>query len=168
MKKEPKIEEEVIKEEVNPPARPKDRISIDRQLSFKVFLISHLVIFLIGVLFISFCGWLLYGGGDKLSSEKYNPVTREPISFNLEINNPVDNLLIFESSVVISGKTDPLSTVLITQNETTTGLEADSKGNFTQVITLTPGVNNISITAFDTQGSTKSVTRTIYYSEEKI
>lgn len=159
------VSEEPKKSEIQ---APRKKFSIDRQLSFKTFLISHFLILTVSIAFISLLAWILYKDNDQLNSQKYNPVTREPISFSLEINNPNDNLLVFDSSIVVSGKTDPLSTILITQNDQTVGVEADSQGNFTKVVTLSVGVNNIYLTAFDTTGSAKQVTRTVYYSEEKL
>lgn len=152
------------------PSKPKKkrRLNIDKQLSFKTFLISHFLILLVSVAFISIFAWIIYGDNSPLDKQNYNPVTKEPISFSLDISSPEDNLLVFESSIVVSGKTDPQSTILITRNTESYGLEADTKGNFTKVVNLIPGVNNIYISAYDSKGSVKTSAKTVYYSEEKL
>lgn len=104
----------------------------------------------------------------RFSFQNYQPVTTEPISFNLEISNPEDEILVFEDSLVISGTTSPLSTILISVNDEDFGLEASSKSQFSTVVSLQNGLNRLQVTAIDQEGNTKTDQRTVYYSEEKI
>lgn len=148
-----------------PSKKTKRRILRDRELSFKTFLISHLGILILGLIFLGSLYYILYFDRSPLNLKNYDPVTREPISFDLEISNPEDNSLVFDPNIIISGKTDPKSTVLISNNQKDTGVEADQDGSFTKVITLTPGVNYLSISAFERKGSIKTKKLTVFYSE---
>lgn len=137
----------------------------DHQLSFKQFIISQLLILIIGSLIIGALGYLLKE--ERVDWKDRGPVTRKPISFNLELNNPEDESLVFEKSLVVSGKTSPKATVLISA-QSTIGLEANGKGEFYKVVDLSPGVNVITVEAFDQDGSQKTAKRVVYFSEEKI
>ena len=103
-----------------------------------------------------------------MGAADYNPVSREPTSFDLEINSPDDNSLVFDSSVVISGKTSPDSAVLISNEDDNSAVQSDNEGNFAKVINLTPGANPITITAYDNQGDIKQIQRSIYYSDTSL
>lgn len=95
-------------------------------------------------------------------------ITHEPVSFDLEVDNPDDELLVYDSSLLVSGKTSPNASVIISDGDQDLALSASSTGDFSQVVTLSTGLNRILINAFDDQGNTKQVARTVYYSEEKI
>lgn len=144
----------------------------ETELSFGTFLVSHTFILLaaLGVL-----GWVYYmlydinlPLGPKSTLETYKPVTSAPISFNLDLNNPEDNSLVFDKTIVVSGETSPNSTVIISVNDTDTAVESNSKGDFSKVLVLISGLNRISVDAFDNQGNTKQVQRLVYFSEEKL
>ncbi len=100
--------------------------------------------------------------------ENYIPVSQEPKSMHLEISNPDDELLSFDKTINISGKTSPKSSVVISNGDNNWGVDASDQGGFSKVIDLKPGINTVSIYGFDPQGNNKVETRTIYYSEEKI
>jgi Glucodextranase, domain B len=61
----------------------------------------------------------------------------------LEIKNPPDNLLTKETSVVVSGRAAPDSTVTINNEFTAT----DLNGNFDETLDLRTGLNVITISA---------------------
>ena len=144
-------------------------ISVNKKLPLKVFILSQGLILLTGLAFIAIIYYLLNIAGTTPSKfEDYSPVTSAPKSFNLEINNPDDQILIPDKSIVVSGNTTPGSTVIVTLGNNNIALEANSKGEFSTVLNLVPAVNEITITAFDTLGNTKSDSRTVYQSEEKI
>lgn len=98
----------------------------------------------------------------------YRPVSSKPISFSLEINNPDDNLLSFDKSLIISGKTSPKATVIIWSDDLDTGFSVNPDGSFSKVVTLDPGLNILNITSFDSVGNSKSISKTVFYSEEKL
>ena len=142
---------------------PKDVV-----LSTKTYIISHLAILASGLFFFGGLYYILYIDKFNPTLIEYNPVTKEPVSLFLEIANPEDEILVDKDNLVVSGKTGPELTVIISSPITDAGFQAGIDGQFSKVISLAPGANLIEITAFDNEGNSKTVTRTIYYSEEKI
>lgn len=104
----------------------------------------------------------------KPSVKDYIPVSQEPTSMHLEIKNPSDEILTFDKTINISGKTSPKSSVVISNGSLNWGLDANEGGEFSKVIDLKPGINEIIIYAFDSQGNNKTESRLVYMSEEKI
>lgn len=144
----------------------------EKELSTQAFIVSHFLIFLVSLIFLGGLYYMLYDVelpfAPKSIIKNYRPVTTTPSSFNLELNNPEPDLLVFDSSIVISGKTSPQSSVIISVNEADLALQSNSNGDFSKVVALLPGLNRITVDAFDSQGNTKEVVRLIYYSEEKL
>ena len=140
----------------------------DVTLSTKTFIISHTIIFLSGLIFFGGLYYILYQEKFQPPQADYNPVTKVPVSLFLEISSPEDNVLVYEDNIVISGKTGPETTVIISSQDNDTGLQASKDGEFSKVFQLSRGANIIEVTAFDTEGNSKTVTRSVYYSEEKI
>ncbi len=150
---------------------------MNKKLSFKAFLFYQAVIFTFSLIFLGGMYYLLNDGRFPCCEKKdlltsrwalQGPLTKEPSSFNLEINNPDDNTVVFEGTVSVSGKTAPKATVIISSGARDIGLNADSKGEFSKVIDLSSGPNTLTITAFDSSGNSTNETRFIYYSEEKL
>lgn len=100
--------------------------------------------------------------------KNYLPVSKKPVSFKLDINNPEDELLVFEKSLVVSGQTSPFASVIISTPTQDLGIEANIEGEFSKIINLDLGLNEILITSIDEQGNNKTENRTVYFSEEKI
>ncbi len=142
---------------------PKDKV-----LSAKVFIISNLAILIFGLLFFAGLYYILYDFKFKQESQPYQPVTKEPTSFILEVGSPEDEILIFEDNIVVSGKTGPDSAVIISNQVNDAGLQADKNGQFSKVFPVAVGANLVEITAIDKDGSTRTVTKSIYYSQEEI
>lgn len=142
---------------------PKDIV-----LSTKTFIVSHTIILLAALLFFAALYYILYQDKFQPTLYNYNPVTREPVSLFLEIANPEDEILVHEESLLISGKTGPEFAVIISGNNSDSGLVSGKDGQFSKIFNLTPGTNILEITSFDPEGNYKSVTRSIYYSEEKL
>jgi hypothetical protein len=140
----------------------------DVTLSTKTFIISHTIIFLSGLIFFGGLYYILYQEKFQPPQADYNPVTKEPVSLFLEVTAPEDEGLVYEDNIIISGKTGPDATVIISGQETDAGLQASKQGEFNKVFQLSPGPNIVEITAFDSEGNSKTVTRSIYYSKEKI
>lgn len=140
----------------------------DFVLSTKAFVISHAIILLAGLLFFAGLYYILYQ--DKFSAQdlNYNPVTKEPVSLFLEISNPEDEALVYEDNILISGKTGSDLTVIISSNSNDAGLQSGKDGQFSKVLSLDKGVNIIEITAFDSEGNSKTVVKSVYFSEEEI
>lgn len=97
-----------------------------------------------------------------------NPITSAPNILTLQLQSPEDNLLTFQSSIVVSGQTAPNTTVLISTNKNNKVLSSEFDGSFSTVIQLDEGVNSLIIAAVSKSGDQKSIEQTIFYSKEKI
>lgn len=138
-----------------------------KNLSPKIFVISLSVILLISLGLIG--GLYYYLNADQLGATfKYLPVSQTPTSFNLSVNSPEDNALVEDASIIVSGKTAPFASIIITNGEQTIGFEAQSNGDFSKIMTLNAGPNILQISAFDKIGATKAILKNIYYSKEKL
>ncbi len=158
----------LAQEEIATPGKIEKRSLLNTPLSLKAFIISQTLILTISLLFLG--GFYYYLNKDTGLNDWKNrgPVTTRLASLSLDILNPEDDFLTFEKSVVVSGRTMARATVVIINNETPEILEANTKGEFSKVIDLETGPNQLTITAFDVVGNNKSVAKTIYYNEEKI
>lgn len=158
-----------------PKPKPKKPSIIDRlhsPIPLKAFIVSHSMILFITLIFLGGFYFILNRDNGFFDLSQYKPVTRPPQSFNLSISYPEDNSVVFEKNITLSGLSAPSSTVILTtinsSGESTVGFEADSKGNFSKIVTLNPGLNQISINSFDRLGNAKSIFISVYYSEEQI
>ncbi len=102
------------------------------------------------------------------TAQNYSPVSREIKSMNLEINNPEDELFSLDKTIVVSGKSSPKAWVVIANGDNFVGLQAGDGGEFSTVLNLQSGINQIQIFAFDSKGNSKKQQRMVYFSEEKI
>lgn len=157
-----------------PKPKPKKPSIIDRlhsQIPLKAFIVSHSMILILALIFLGGFYYILNNDNRVFDTSEYKPVTRPPQSFNLSVSYPEDDSVVSEKNITISGLSAPSSTVILTtinSNETTVGFEADSKGNFSKIVTLNPGLNQIIINSFDRLGNTKLISRSVYFSEEQI
>ncbi len=149
---------------------PKDTqsLSFDKVLSTKTFILSHLTILILALAFFGGLYYILYPERFATSVAEYVPITKEPVSLFLEISSPEDDVLVTDGSLVISGKTGPDASVIISSQATDAALQANSNGEFSKVFTLSPGANIIEINVYDTEGNSKSITKSVFYSEEEI
>lgn len=163
----------MVRKKSSKPKKPEIEIKtsfFDITLSTKAFVLSHLsilflsVVFLLGLSFYLNDGALLCCKKDLIN---YQPVTRVPLSLSLEINNPEDEKLLFDKNIIVSGKTSPFATVIIALKDDF-GTQANGGGEFSKIVTLEEGVNELSVTVFDSSGNSKSDQRVIYFSEEKL
>lgn len=140
-----------------------------KNLGTKFFILSMLTILIFGIASIVFLYFLLNPRQNPVAFlDNYQPVTSLPVSLNLDISSPDDNLLLFDGDLLISGKTVPGALVLITTNDQNLLFNAASDGYFSKTIKLQSGVNQFTISSFDNLGNYKTEFRTIYYSEEKL
>ncbi len=141
-----------------------------RVLSGTVFILSQIVILIVGLAFIA---WLYFylnkGVGNRVDSfNNGRPVTAQPTSLTLEVSSPEDNLLSFSSNMLISGKTGANKQVLITSPQHDMVVTAKNDGNFSADFPLELGVNNINVAVFDDNGDPRTVEKIVYYSKEKL
>lgn len=138
-------------------------------ISNKSFIISQIVILSVGLIFAGLMYFFLQKPLDKHNDfANYIPVTTEPISFSLDLTAPNNNLVVFNDQVLINGTSSPNTTIMISTDDTDQALTANTKGEFSQTISLNPGLNTILINAFDNNGNNKAEIRNVYYSEEKL
>ena len=138
------------------------------RLSTTTFIISQVLILILGIGSIFGYNLLLNPKEQKPNSFAKGPVTNTPASLTLEITDPDDELLTFNSSLIITGKTLPKLDVLVTAEDEDLVVESKSDGTFSADLNLKLGVNEITIASFDEAGNTREIKRTVYYSKEKI
>lgn len=139
-----------------------------KTLSARFFVFSMLGIFIVSLLLLG--GLYLFINQETLKKEEMStsPVTSEPVSLTLNLSSPDEGQLAFEPDILIQGKTSPNSLVLLSAEEKDTTVETTHDGNFSFTLKLLTGLNNLTITVFDSLGNSKSESRMVYYSQEKI
>ncbi len=144
-------------------------MKLRKKISLKHFIISHLLILITGLTFLGSLYYIL-NIQYKTSSNPFSsgPVTSKPKSFTLTLDQPADESLTFNPSILISGKTSPLLDVLILTDKDDQVIEARPDGSFSLTFTLNEGVNNIKVVAFDPTGDFREESRLVYYSKEKL
>lgn len=156
-----------LEKQPDPPNKSK---LLSKNLSVKSFVFSQILLLIVGLIFIGSLYYLL-NLQYPIHNESYakgGPVTSAPVSLNLEVSEPDDNVLSFLSSIIISGKTAPDATVLISTGDSDKVIVPKKDGSFSTVLNLNEGVNSITIVTFDKTGDQRSITKTVYYSKEKI
>ena len=144
-------------------------MKLTKKLSTKHFIFSNFLILIIGLIFL-FTLYYILNIQYKTSSNPFSngPVTSKPKSFILDLNQPADETLSFQSSILVSGKTGPHMEVLISTDSDDQVLEAKSDGTFSLTLNLDEGVNNIKVVVFDSTGDTRETMRLVYFSKEKL
>ena len=138
-----------------------------RKLSRKEFIISHILILVAGLSFIFGLYYILnLQYPQNLKPFEKGPVTSAPKTLRLELEQPDFDVLSFESSVIVSGKTSPLSNILIFSDKESIVLKSDLKGSFLTVFDLEEGINHIRVEVFDLSGDKKTDERIVYFSKE--
>lgn len=103
------------------------------------------------------------GNASEIASINFTIDTTPPV---LNITTPADNIATNTEKVVVSGKTSDVNsspvTVEIKVNGTSHGTATVSAdGSFSKEVTITEGVNTITIISTDVAGKSSTVTRTI-------
>lgn len=146
-------------------------LKLAKKLSTKHFIISHLFILLLGLTFLAALYYILhiqYQKPTKLYSASGGPVTTPPKSLRIDLQQPDDDALTFQSTIIVSGKTAPNSEVLIFTESQDLVLRSTSNGTFSTIVKLDEEVNRILAVVFDVTGDARSAERTVYYSKEKL
>lgn len=141
-----------------------------KPISSKAFILSQLFILIVGLIFIFSLHYYLetQSPASTFYSLSQGPVTSPPKSLRLDLEQPDNDTLTFDSSIIVSGKTAPNTEVLISTNSEDLVLKSKSDGNFSTVLKLEGGVNQITVVVFDITGDSRSQDRTVFYSKEKI
>lgn len=143
---------------------------LTKKIPAKSFVLSQVLILLIGLAFLGGIYYILnVQYQTKLADPFANgPVTTLPKTLVLTLDQPDDDNLSFDSSVVVSGQTAPNKDVLIYTDTQNLVISSKSDGSFSTVLNLDLGVNNITVVVFDNNGQSKTISRTVYYSKEQI
>lgn len=144
-------------------------MKLGERLSTKYFVLSNILILLIALIFLGGLHYILniqYQKPDQPFLE--GPVTTPPKSLRLDLDQPDDDTLSYQSSLIVSGKTGPLMEIVISTDTQDLVIKSKLDGRFSTVINLKEGVNRITAAVFDTTGDFRSAERTVYYSKEKI
>ena len=140
-----------------------------KKISTKQFILSHLFILIAGLLFLFGLYYILNIQYQRSTDPFSNgPVTSIPKTLRLDLDHPDDDSLTFDSSILVSGKTASQKEVLIFTDSQNLVIKSRKDGSFSQSLDLDEGVNRITVVVFDQTGDSKSVDRTIYYSQEQI
>lgn len=97
-----------------------------------------------------------------------NPVTKEPVSLTLNLTSPDDNILVFDSNLLVQGTTSKDALVILSSNSDDQILKVSHRGEFSTTIKLQEGLNKFIISSSDATGLNKQESRTVYYSKDKI
>lgn len=139
------------------------------KLSIKQFVLFLILIVTFGLIFAASYYYILHFQYQKpLTPLSVGPVTTPPKTLRLDLDQPNDNFLTFQPSVIVSGQTAPNINVLISASSEDMVIPSTSSGAFSTVLNLDEGANQVSVTVFDTTGDSRSVSKTVYYSKEKI
>ncbi len=143
---------------------------LTKKIPTKSFVLSQILILLIGLAFLGGIYYVLNVQYQTQLTDPFanGPVTTLPKTLVLTLDQPDDDNLSFDSSVVISGQTAPHKDVLIYTDTQNVVISSKSDGSFSTVLNLDVGVNNITVAVFDNNGESKNLQRTVYYSKEQI
>lgn len=99
---------------------------------------------------------------------QYNPVSQKPQSVSLTLSSPDDNQLVSDNNLLVSGDTNPNTTVVVSGDDFDDVIKSNDQGHFSDTVSLSLGVNILTIAVFDQNGNSKSETRNIYYSKDSL
>lgn len=144
-------------------------MKLNQKLTTKQFIISQLLLLLSGLLILGGIHYILniqyYKDNKPFLS---GPVTTLPKSLRLDLDQPDDNTLFFQSGILVSGKTGPLKEVLISTDSLDLVIKSKKDGSFSTEINLDEGENTVTAVVFDSDGDSRALERTVYFSKEKI
>ena len=144
-------------------------MKLGKKLSAKHFILSHLFILIAGLIFLSGLYYILNIQYQKPTSLFYGgPVTTSPKTLKIDLDQPDNDSLIFQSSILVSGRTAPLNEVLIFTDTQDLIIKSKKDGSFSTEINLDEGENKITAVVFDQIGDFRSSERSVYYSKEKL
>lgn len=144
-------------------------MKLGKKLSSKQFVLFNFFVLIFGLIALSGLYYILNIQYQKSDNPFLaGPVTSAPKTLRLDLAQPNEDILTFESSVIVSGTTSPQKDVLIFSDSKNLVIKSKNDGSFSTVLDLDEGVNKITVTVYDSNGDTRLVQRTIFYSKEKI
>lgn len=88
-------------------------------------------------------------------------------SIFLTLHQPKDEGVVSNKTITVSGKTRSDAVIVILTNGVQNVISPSSSGNFSTQITIANGQNIIEVVAIAADGETKSIKKTLTYSEEE-
>lgn len=144
-------------------------VKLTKKLTTKQFVLSQILILLVGLVFL---GGLYYILNIEFQQPKgkfaQGPVTTSPKTLRIDLDQPDEDALFFESEIIVSGKVGPNSQVLIFSESEDLVIKSKPDGKFSTILKLDEGPNKITAVVFDTTGDFRLVERNVYYSKEKL
>jgi len=127
---------------------------------------SALLIFLI-IVFIAAIGVLFYFWLAPKPTPQPAPTTVELPKSTLVLTAPKDQEATTSAQIEVKGKTDPNSFVTAYTDTQEEIFESDENGNFSGILNLEEGPNEITVTAFGQDAQEQSETRSVVYLTDK-
>ncbi len=91
--------------------------------------------------------------------------TTAPIIF-LSISNPINESVVSNKTLTVSGKTEPEATVIVITESGQQVLQPSSQGDFSTTVILSDDQNLITVWALTPNGESTSIQKTVTYSME--
>lgn len=167
---EPKIKQNLEDLIEDKETKSKKTSIMKKKLSFKGFLISITIIFILSLSFLAGLYYLLniQYVAPKLYSPTGGPITSAPKTLRLDLQQPDNDTLTYDSSILVSGKTAPFLDVIIFSQTKDVLIKSGADGSFSTIFNLDEGENKLQVVIFDKTGDSRSDKRSVYFSKEKI
>lgn len=144
-------------------------MKLGKKISSKQFVLFIILILIISSVFLGYLHYMLNIQYRKPNDLFINgPVTSPLKSLRLDLDQPDNDTLTFQSSVIVSGQTMPSTNILISTDTVDTVIKSKPDGSFSTVLDLNEGENRITVIVFDPTGDSRSQSRTVFYSKEQL
>lgn len=95
-------------------------------------------------------------------------LTSEPVSLELNLSSPDDEIIVSEENLLISGTATKNSILILSSLDSDLPININPDGSFSYTAKLDTGYNRFLVTAFDDNGNSKTDGRTVYFTKEKL
>ena len=144
-------------------------MKLNKRLSAQQFISSQFIILTAGLAFLFGIFYILNIQYQKSTTPFSNgPVTTLTKTLRMDLTQPDDDNLVFQSPILVSGKTTPQSEVLIFTEFQNLIVKSKNDGSFSVTLDLMEGENKITAVVFDQIGDSRSAEKTVFYSKEQI
>jgi hypothetical protein len=87
--------------------------------------------------------------------------------FQISLSSPEDDITVNVKEITVSGNAWPNTTIITSLENNDIITSSNPDGSFSMKATLVTGPNTITVTAFDQEGNSSQVTRTIIFQEKQ-
>lgn len=151
---EPPISDQIPRESENKTS-PEKPSKLKSSKKLKLVLPILLVLTLVGTVGI----YLLRQSQTQVS---YTTPSEQEL-FSLTVDSPKDGELAIDGEILVTGRTNPDSTVAVFTETDETIVESDSSGYFETTVKLSQGINSLNVTAFGENGQEKTESIDVVY-----